>query len=117
MTADDFRNILKGVTYPGYTYHVREFLNHCYLQIEFDAPDCKTGEAAIWKSRKWVLSQHMTRSEVVQTALAATLMAVEHEARERFKYHGRAIFGPHFDVDFLHAMCNDQRAEDVRPNH
>jgi hypothetical protein len=26
---------------------------------------------------------------------------LEHEAREQFKYRGRAVFGPHMDVDEL----------------
>lgn len=48
----------------------------------------------------------MTRSEVVQTALKAVLAAVEHEAREFFTYNGRAIFGPHYDVDALWKIAN-----------
>jgi len=53
------------------------------------------------KGRKWLLSQHMTDSEIVQTALLAVLVCEEHEARERFRYRGAAIFGPHQDVEDL----------------
>jgi hypothetical protein len=55
----------------------------------------------------------MTRSEVVQTALKAVLSAEEHEARERFLYKGKAVFGPHFDVDVLHSIYGKE-ALDVR---
>lgn len=51
--------------------------------------------------RKWRLSEHMTKSEVVLTAWKAVLTAEEHEARERFRYRGARIFGPHIDVDVL----------------
>jgi hypothetical protein len=37
----------------------------------------------------------------VRTALKAVLTAEEHEARERFLFRGRAIFGPNIDVDGL----------------
>lgn len=119
MNENDFRKILNEVTYPGYTYAVYlSAARSYYLQVEFEAADTRTGELSkLWKSRKWPLSPHMTRSEVVQTALAATLMANEHEAREMFKYKGYAIFGPHFDVDVLLALAKDPNSEDVRPDH
>jgi len=53
------------------------------------------------KTRKWRLSTHMTDSEVVQTALKCSLTSAEHEAREGFKFAGRAIFGPHHDIRLL----------------
>lgn len=45
---------------------------------------------------------HNTKTEIVMTALKAVLAAEEHEARERFKYRGEAIFSPHVDVDDLY---------------
>ena len=51
--------------------------------------------------RWWRLSHHMTPGELVQTALKAALTAEEHEAREWFTYKGKAIFGPHLDIDKL----------------
>lgn len=66
-----------------------------------------------WNGRKWFISQHATRSEVVQTVLKAILTALEHEAREHFRYKGRAIFAPHFSVDGLVALV-DREQEDRR---
>lgn len=87
-----------------------------YLQIT--APtgtDNVTGEAYHWKSRKWLLSQHMTTGEIVQTALKALLTALEHEAREQFRYKGEAIFDPHYDLDFLVALRKHERSTLHRP--
>ena len=53
------------------------------------------------------MSHEATRSEVVQTALKCVLTSVEHEARESFTYRGRAIFGPHLDVDVLHSLLGE----------
>jgi hypothetical protein len=67
--------------------------------------------------RQWRISQHATKSEVVQTAMKAVLTALEHEAREEFLYADTAIFGPHFNVDDLvvlakHAGCAGARKDD-----
>ncbi len=78
-----------------------------WLLVAIETGDADTGLSGTQRSRKWRLSEHMTRSEVVQTALKAVLTAVEHEAREKFLYRGRAIFGPHFDVDELARLCDD----------
>lgn len=101
-----FEEVLRNVHYRGWSFLVREDDAHrsnarCYLQIAFNAPNRDDGKNAAWTGRKWFLSSHMTVSEIVQTALLAVLAAEEHEARENFMYRGRAIFGPHWDVDEL----------------
>ena len=83
------------------------------LQVESDGQCARTGEPLTWRGRKWFLSFHMTRSEVVQTAFKAVLTALEHEARESFLYRDQPIFGPHFDVEKLVALC-DSGATDTR---
>jgi hypothetical protein len=70
-----------------------------------------------WNGRKWFLSNHMTRSEVVQTAFKAVLTAEEHEAREHFKYRGQSIFDPHYDVDKLVELRSDVACLDLRKEH
>ena len=92
------------------------WISRYYLQVIFYAPDMVTGEPERQSSRKWFLSQHMTKSEIVTTALKACLTAVEHEAREDFKYKGKAIFGPHWDVDSLYEMCKVKNL-DMRTGH
>ncbi len=78
-------------------------MSHPTLQVEFIVLD--SGET--WRGRKWLLSQHMTEGEVVQTALMACLAAEEHEAREAFRYKGKALFGPHLAVEALLANADE----------
>lgn len=77
-----------------------------WLQWCFTAPDPINGGTFECKGRKWKLSQHMTDSEVVQTAFAAAKMALEHEAREEFSYMNRPVMRPHFDVYSLIDLCD-----------
>lgn len=88
-----------------------------FLQVHFhrfDAIDSSSGRLVPWTGRKWRLSIHMTDSEIVQTALKAVLTAEEHEVREHFLYRGRAIFGPHIDVDRLWDLVGDPAALEQR---
>lgn len=101
---DNWRiNIFKPLTYSELGEQPE-----LYLQVSFLDKQSKE-----LRGRKWRLSEHMTKSELVQTALMAVLAAEEHEAREAFKYRGAAIFGPHFDVDALHELARG-RNEDRR---
>lgn len=99
------KDILQKCSFPGYTWRIEgDFTldsGPTYLQACFNAPDAHTGEVAPQSTRKWLLSQHMTDSELVQTALKCVLTSVEHEAREQFTYRGEAIFGPHLPLDLL----------------
>lgn len=115
-TKLDFYRILRAVDYPGFTFLVSEEAEGggLYLQIAATTPCNVTGEPLHWKGRKWRLSRHMTKSEVVQTAFKAVLTAIEHEAREQFTYRGQSIFDPHYDVDLLVDLrrredCLDER--------
>lgn len=68
-----------------------------------------------WNGRKWYLSEHMTESEVVMTALKACLTFEEHEAREAFRYRGAAVAGPHLNVvDLVELIRSGQLRNDVR---
>lgn len=92
--------ILADVKYLDWTFFVGADGPRLYLQAAFDA----NGEH--WTGRKWLLSPHMTRSEIVQTAFKAVMTAMEHEVRELFFYKSKAIFGPHYDVDALVTICD-----------
>lgn len=112
MRFYEIRNIVKDIKFlENWRIEVFYEADAPYLQVHF--PDPVTW--IYWSGRKWRLSYHMTKSEVVQTALAAVLAAVEHEAREHFLYQGRAIFGPHFNVDDLVELV-DLETVDVRPH-
>lgn len=113
MTRDEIVQVLNKVEFEDWRFDVLlEEGGRLVLRVRFGAADNVSGERAVQRGRKWFLSLHMTRSEVVSTALKAVLTAVEHEAREKFLYRGRAIFGPHHDVELLHELAG--AAPDVR---
>src|SRR5262249_47435499 len=93
--------VIEQIAYPGYTFRLAYKGEVPYLQIVCTAL-CNVQQVPVhWRSRKWMLSEHMTDGEIVQTALKAVLTALEHEAREKFTYRRAAIFDPHYDIDRL----------------
>ena len=109
---DPFETLLRetvaDLKYKHWQFHVeKDGIGLWYFQVRWIGRHVTTRELANWGGRKWRMSMHMTRSEIVQTALKAVLTAEEHEARERFLYRGRAVFGPHLDVEALWALVPD----------
>jgi hypothetical protein len=103
---------INDVSFPGYKFHLQALPGDPpYLQAEFISPCSQTGKLTLQKTRKWQLSQHMTESELIQTAFKCVLTAIEHEAREQFKYKGCAVYGPHFDVKALIELCDRNHLE------
>lgn len=72
-----------------------------YVQLRYIEEDIETGNPEDQHGRKWYVSSHSVKSEVVQTVLKACLTSAEHMIREHFTYQRVRIFGPHFDVDEL----------------
>ena len=105
--------VLRSVRYKDWEFFVPA--DESYLQVRFSAlqlrSDGRWVEPTTWHGRKWRLSAHMTRSEIVQTAFMAVLVCEEHECRESFKYRGEAVFGPHFNVDSLVKLCEQGQIE------
>lgn len=108
MTPEQVAEILGAISYRDWIFRLGYDGPRLFLQVVF-----KAGNE--WqRGRKWLLSPHMTKSELVQTAFKAVLTAEEHEAREHFRYMGAVIFGPHFDVDRLAELASAPK--DVRPS-
>lgn len=106
--------LLANVTYKDWGFRVgQDAVALYYLQVEFETRP-EGGGIVVWTGRKWRISAHMTDSEIVQTALLAVLTAEEHEAREAFRYKGRAIFGPHLSVEKLWELTGGTDALEVR---
>jgi hypothetical protein len=104
-TIQDVRDTVSAVTHPDFRYEVTVEHDVPYLRVlPVQGRDARTAEPLEWSSRKWRLSLHMTDGEIVQTALKATLTAVEHETRELFTFMGESIFDPHYDVYQLLAL-------------
>lgn len=88
----DYANMLREVAeiqYKDWIFNVSMDGPRPVLQLEMPGG---------WKSRKWLLSPHMTTGEFVQTCFKAVLTAEEHEARERFLYKSVPVLGPHIDI-------------------
>lgn len=95
---DRYEDIIKRVHYKDWEIKIQpshDGASYYYLQV------CFIVGGETHSGRKWLLSQHMTESEIVQTALLAVLTAEEHEAREKFTYLDEPVFGPHLNVDRL----------------
>lgn len=103
-----FEKILKEISLPNdWKLYLGKDESRNYIQITCDGICNVTGKAFPWKSRKWYLSKYMTDGEVVQTVFLATLVAMEHEVREQFKYKGESIFDPHYDIEKLVNLRKD----------
>jgi hypothetical protein len=105
MTSPELRSILQDVQcdLPGvrWVIHLSEMGEGFYVQLRYVERDVDTGELEEQHGRKWYVSTHATRSEVVQTVLKACLTSAEHMVREHFTYRGVRVFGPHLDIDQL----------------
>lgn len=97
-----------------YMFKIGEKNGVLYLQASYMDGDAYTGHSEMQHTRKWQLSEHMTKSEFVQTAFKCVVTSMEHRAREMFKYKGQRVFGPHFDVDALCELAANNKL-DVRP--
>ncbi len=104
QTIETIEQLISDVSFNDWKFIVRLNDTRPYLQIKFDAPCNMTGEPQEQSGRKWILSYHMTDDEIVATALKATLTAVEHEAREQFKWKEQPIFRPHYNIHELHKL-------------
>jgi hypothetical protein len=111
MTIDEIKEVVGRISYKDWQFIVAAKGETIYLQIGFNDRDAYTGDETLQKGRKWLPSPHMTKSEIVQTAMKAVLTAEEHEARENFKYRGSRIFQPHFDVDALAEVARGRKLD------
>jgi hypothetical protein len=105
MTLDEAGKVVARVAYRNWLFLIYPYGAFGYVQatigdntwpMKSDAP----------RSRKWLLSEHMTESEVVQTCLLLVLTALEHEAREEFQYEGKALFHPHHGLAGLRQIID-----------
>ena len=111
LTFYDLNQILIKVQYLDWEFRTGPMASGYFLQVNFFAL-AADGEALEQQhGRKWYVSPYMTESEVVQTAFKAIQTAIEHEARETFKYRGHAIYGPHFSADKLVQLCQQNALE------
>jgi hypothetical protein len=111
MNIGEIKEILSTIKYKDYIFDVLKKDITLYLQARYLEADVITNQPTWQYTRKWQLSEHMVKSEIVQTALKCVLTSAEHRVREHFLYKGERIFGPHFDVDGLWQLCRDKRLD------
>lgn len=87
-TIDEIRDIISRVRYRDWVFSLRT--DPLSVQVQFFAPDLITHESSLQYGRWWLLSPSMTETEIVLTLWSAVRMAIEHEAREEFKYRAES---------------------------
>lgn len=111
MTVEEMTAIVLQCSFSEYRFHVEtDGRGAIYLQAFYDEADVHTGVLETQCTRRWFLSPMMSKSEIVQTVFKCALTSMEHRTREFFRYRDRAVFGPHFKVDALWSLCEDEAA-------
>lgn len=112
---DKIREVVKRCAFQEYIFDVHlDGRGEIFLQASYMEADTVTGVIESQLTRRWFISPHMTDSEIVRTAFKCIITSMEHRTREWFTYKGRAIFGPHFDVDVLHGVCGQKESFEHR---
>jgi hypothetical protein len=96
MNLEEIFEVIRSVSYKDWIFFTIEEKGKLYLQVRFEDENSHQQNG-----RKWYLSTHMTKSEIVSTIFKAVLTAEEHEVREKFKYKDANIYSPHYNVDAL----------------
>lgn len=96
------------LSFPGYQFQVGTSSRKIWLRVHCPKGTCNvTGKPMPWNGRKWLLSPHMTETEIVLTAFKAVLTAYEHEARELFKVDGFAVLDSHYSINEMVAFARN----------
>lgn len=120
IDADTFKSILDAVTFrehsllSGFSIEHGRLGDGFFLQVVYEGKHEITQERVIRRGRKFYLSRHSVKSEVVNTAFLAILTFIEHEAREAFLWRGLDICSPHFNVEMLHKLRSADGALETR---
>lgn len=75
---------------------------------------CPGPKQTLQSGRKWLISEYMTRTEVVRTVHFAIQTAVLHEMNEEFTYRGYKIANTHVDVEQLVSIADITDIRDAR---
>ena len=105
------RNTKCGIGSVEWNIHCDIMGDGFFIQLRYLEKDIETGDLQDQHGRKWYVSKHSVKSEVVQTILKACLTSAEHMIREHFTYKEERIYGPHFDVDELVKFAASKRRD------
>jgi len=104
MRRAEAQEILAECGFQDYRFEVVEVNDCLFLRAVYYEADTVTGKRERQQTRHWVIETTMSRSELVATAFKCALTSMEHRTREWFRYRGKAIYMPHYDVDQLVAL-------------
>jgi hypothetical protein len=111
VTKEEAQAIIDLISFENYTFEVLKRNGSMFLRARYMEADIITNIPSEQFTRKWQLSEHMVKSELVQTAFKCALTSMEHRTRENFTYKGVRVFGPHFDVEALVEICQAKRLD------
>ena len=111
QTRNTITELVKQLSFNKWRFHLGFNHDVPYLQVKFLAPCNVTGRLELQSCRKWMLSYYMCDEEIVSTGLKAVLAAVEHEAREQFKWRGQPIYRPHYSLDALYEISKHDKVD------
>lgn len=109
------KSLLKNVKYKHWKFHIGEDDTRLFLQLRVWRKCSETKKFGTGYGRKWLLSPHMTDSEIIATAFKACITNEEHECRENFTYKGQNIYCPHYDVEELVKLRKDNSVDIRKP--
>jgi len=101
MKFHELEKIVEDVKYKDWKFNLEDRMDCFLLKVTFMAPDLHTSKEELQHCRKWFISTHACRAEVVRTAYKAVLAAEQHEVDENFQYKGINIHSPHADPEAL----------------
>ena len=108
MNIKEMRWVVDQCRFPEYDLRLDETdFGEVYVFGVYVEDDVHTGQPATQTTRRWLLSPEMNRSEIVRTVFKCLMTSAEHRTREAFRYRGRTIFMPHYDVDLLWSLVEE----------
>jgi hypothetical protein len=115
LTREDIEKILKDVKFMDRTFLLLDKDDGFLVQMSYMEPDVENPEAGSveQKTRKWYVSPYMTETEIVETCWAMVQRSMMHIAGEHFKYRGKRVYSPHFDIYARLYLC-DHNCFDAR---
>ena len=115
FSESEIREIVSNISYLDWEIRLKHDGDRPYVQVYGHGPDPKDGmKDAQWSGRKWFISPHMCKNEIIRTAYKAIECAVAHEMNEVFLYKGVAIMTPHMDYEEIVTIMNDHNCSDSR---
>lgn len=110
------QSVVAECNFPGYTFEVA-YMGYNFsadviaLRVTYNEPDVMTGVTELQEGRWWLVQEAWDKGQIARTAFKAIMTSLEHRCRENFKYRGKAVFNPHFDIDDVWSRMEEHAVE------